>query len=98
MDGNIIGEDFAEWSEYDDMQDVHSIHNDTTEGEITDTSSDDMPPLVDALENSDHEEAEVPALPSNAVMSMPNYPTSTAIVLPTLMMYYKLIISLRLLL
>ena len=74
-----MGEDIAEWFEYDDMQDVHSIHDDTTEGEMTETSSEDMPPLVDAPEDSDHEETEVPALPSNAVMSMPNYPTSTEI-------------------
>ena len=79
MDGNIIGEDFAEWSEYDDSQEVHSIHDDTLEGEMTGTSSDEMPTLVDAADDSDNEEDEVSALPTNAVMSMPNYPTSTEI-------------------
>ena len=79
MDGNIIGEDFAEWSEYDDIQEVHSIHDDTTEGEMTGTSSDDMPTLIDAAEDSDNEEDEVPALPTNVVLSMPDYPTSTEI-------------------
>ena len=78
MDGNIVGEDIKEWSEYDDMQDVHSIHDDTTEGEM-DTSSEEMPPLVDAPEDSYEDDAEVPALPSNAVMTMPNYPNSNTI-------------------
>jgi hypothetical protein len=26
---NILWEDFAEWSEYDDMQEVHSVHGDS---------------------------------------------------------------------
>ena len=46
---------------------------------MTDTSSDDMPPPVDVAEDSDYEEAEVPALPTNAVLSMPDYSTSTEI-------------------
>ena len=46
MEGNILGEDLADWSEYDDSHEVHSVHGDSTEGEVTDTSSDDMPPLV----------------------------------------------------
>ena len=45
-----------------------------------DTSSEEMPPLVDAPEDSDDDEAEVPTLPSNTVMTMPNYPTSNAII------------------
>ena len=79
MEGNIIGEDFAEWSDYEDTHEVHSVHKDTTEGEMTETSSDDTPPLVDAAENSVREETEVPALPTNAVMSMPAYPISSEI-------------------
>jgi hypothetical protein len=76
MAANIMGEDIAEWSEIDDTHDVHSVHGDTTEGELTDTSSDDMPPLIDAPDDSDHEEAEVPALLHNVVLSMPTYPIS----------------------
>ena len=79
MDGNITREDITEWSEHDDLQEAHSIHDDTTEDEM-DTSSEEMPPLVDAPEDSDEDEAEVPALPSTAVMTMSNYPTSNTIV------------------
>ena len=79
MDGNITREDITEWSEHDDLQEAHSIHDDTTEDEM-DTSSEEMPPLVDAPEDSDEDKAEVPALSSNAVMTMPNYPTSNTIV------------------
>ena len=48
MAANIMGEDFGEWSELDDPHKVHSVHGDSTEGEMTDTLSDDMLPLVDA--------------------------------------------------
>ena len=43
---------------------------------MTDTLSDDMPPLVDAADDSDHEAAEVPALLHNVVLTMPIYPIS----------------------
>ena len=55
------------------------MHGDSTGGEMTDTSSDDMPPLVDAADDSDHEDAEVPALLHNVVMSMTTYPISAEI-------------------
>ena len=45
-----------------------------------DTSSEEMPPLVDAPEDSDDDDAEVPTLSSNAVMTTPNYPDSNTIV------------------
>ena len=41
---------------------------------MTDTSSDDIPPLVDAADDSDHDDAEVPALLHNVVLAMPTYP------------------------
>jgi hypothetical protein len=44
---------------------------------MTDTSSDDMPPLVNAADDSDHEEAEVPALLHNVMLTMPTYSIST---------------------
>jgi hypothetical protein len=72
MAANIMGE----WSELDDTHEVHSVHGDSTEKEMTDTSSDDMPPLVDAADDSDHEAAEVPALLHNVVLTMPIYPIS----------------------
>ena len=40
---------------------------------MTDTSSDDIPPLVDAADDSDHD-AEVTALLHNVVLAMPTYP------------------------
>jgi hypothetical protein len=60
LEANILGEDFAEWSEIDDTHEVHSVHGDSTEGEMTDTSSDDMPSLVDAADDSDQDDSEVP--------------------------------------
>jgi hypothetical protein len=79
LEDNILGEDFAEWSEYDDTHEVHSVNGDSTEGEMTDTSSDDMPPLVDAADDSNHDDSEVPALLNNVMLAMPAYSTSTAI-------------------
>jgi hypothetical protein len=69
MEANIMGEDIAEGSEIDDTHEVHSVNGDSTEEEMTDTSLDDMPPLVDAPDDSDHEEAEVPALLHNVVLT-----------------------------
>jgi hypothetical protein len=81
MVANIMGEDFGEWSELDDTHGVYSVCGDSTEGEMTDTSSDDMPPLVDAADDSDHEEAEVPTLLHNVVLTMPTYPISAELCL-----------------
>jgi hypothetical protein len=79
LEDNIPGEDFAEWSECDDTRKVHSVHGDSTEVEMTDTSSDDMSPLVDAADDSDHDDSEVPALFCNVILAMPAYPASPAI-------------------
>jgi hypothetical protein len=79
LENNMLGEDFVEWSEYDDTHEVHSVHRDSTEGEMTDTSSDDMPSLVDAADDSDYDDSEIPALFDNVLISMPDYPASTAI-------------------
>jgi hypothetical protein len=61
------------------MHEVHSVHGDSMKGGVTDTSSDDMLPLVDAADDSDHKDAEVPALLHNVVLAMPTYPTSAEI-------------------
>jgi hypothetical protein len=59
------------------------VHGDSTEGEMTDHSSDDMPPLVDAEDDSDYDDCEVPALLNYVVLTMPAYPT-----LPTINIQY----------
>jgi hypothetical protein len=69
----------TEWLEYDDTHEVHSVHGHFTEGGMTDTSSDDMPSLVDVADDSDHDDSKVPALFSNVLLTMPAYPTSSAI-------------------
>jgi hypothetical protein len=75
LEANIMGEDIAEWSELDDTHEMHSVHGNSTEGEVTDTSSDDMLPLVAAEDDSDYDVSEVPALLNNFVLTMPAYPT-----------------------
>jgi hypothetical protein len=55
------------------------VHGDFTEGEVTDNSSDDMPPLVDAADDSDHNDIEVPALLHNVVLATPTYLISAEI-------------------
>jgi hypothetical protein len=70
LEDNILGEDFTEWSEYDDTHGMHSVHADSTEGKMTETSSDDMPSHDDAADDSDHDDFEVPALFSNVMLDM----------------------------
>jgi hypothetical protein len=83
LEANILGEDLAVWSEIEDIHEVHSVHEDSTEGEMTVTSSDDMPSLVDADDDSDHDNFEVPAEVNNVVLTMPAYPA-----LPTINIRY----------
>jgi hypothetical protein len=55
------------------------VNKDSTEGEMTDTSSDDLPSPIDVAEYSDHDEFEIPALSNNVLISMPAYLTSTSL-------------------
>jgi hypothetical protein len=55
------------------------VHGDSTEGEMTNTLSDDMPSLVDVADDSDHDDSKLPVLFSNVMLAMPAYSTSPAI-------------------
>jgi hypothetical protein len=51
LENNVLGEDFTEWSDHESPQELHSVHGDSTEDEMTKTSSDDMPSLVDVADD-----------------------------------------------
>jgi hypothetical protein len=55
------------------------VHKDSTEGEMTVTSSDDLPSPIDVAEYLYHDEFEIPALSNDVLISMSAYPTSTSL-------------------
>ena len=76
---NILGEDYTEWSEHDDPEELYSVYGDWKEEEMTDTSSDDMPSLIDVADDSDHDQSEVPVLSNNVMIFLPAYPAYTTL-------------------
>jgi hypothetical protein len=56
---NILNEDYAAWSDHSEPEEDESVQCDFTDEEHSDTSTDELPSLIDDVEGSEQDENEV---------------------------------------
>ena len=71
MEDNILNEDYARWSDHSEPEEYESVQCDSTDEEHSDTSTDELPSLIDDEEGSEHDENEVQKQMDEVVITLP---------------------------
>ena len=70
MEDNILNEDYAGWSDHSEPEEDEPVQRDYTDEEHSDTSTDELPSLIDDEDGFQHDENEVQEQNNEVVITL----------------------------